>query len=164
MTSKQQLKDRISEVMEKSKNLPERIIYRDNNFSLEKLQEEAKKELKIDIEKLTLQQAQNAVMHQRYMRILEDFIKQLNFYNRIYSELKPLKFEWYKYHYDFTIENKTEVEMYIKGDGDILNIQARIDKCNEIIRYLNDTCDDFKNRGFSFKNIIEWEKFTHGAD
>ena len=164
MSQKAELKEKIDKVIEKSKTLPKNIVYRNNEFDFgrKKLEEEAEKDLKMDRDNLAECQQKAPIYMHRYLRIMQDFIRKLKFYQRIMNELSALKYEWYKVFYDYTVEKKSEVDIYIKGDRDVLNIQEKIDECSEIIEYLKDVCDRFSNRSYEINNIIEWEKFIHG--
>lgn len=161
MSQKEELKEKIKKVIEKSKTLPKNIVYREG-FDRQKLEDEAEKNLKIDRETLGECQQKSPVYMHRYLRIMQDFIRKANFYHRIMNEMTPLKYEWYKVFYDYTMEKKTEIDMYLKGDTDVLAVQEKIDECGEIINYLKDVCDRFANRSYEINNIVEWEKFRHG--
>jgi hypothetical protein len=158
---KQQLYKQIEECVKKIYKLPDDLIY-GNNFSISKLEEEADNDLKIDKERLGEIQAKAPVLFHRYYRIYKDFIKRLRYYTNIDVRLYRLKYEWYKNFYDFSLDKKTEIDIYVKGDEDILAIKNQCKKTEEIIKYLENICDRFSKRSFEIGNVIEWEKFRHG--
>lgn len=158
---KLQLQSQINECREEINTLPEGLLYGDD-FSVSKLEEEAEKDLKIDREELGATQAKAPVYFHRYYKIYKDFIKRVRYYTKLGNKMWRLKYEWYKNFYDFALDKKTEIEIYVKGDDDILNVRNKCGEAEEIVKYVEAICDRFSKRSFEIGNIIEWEKFRHG--
>ena len=57
---------------------------------------------------------------------------------------------------------KTDLQMYINSDEDILNLQGKIAYYESIIKYIDGVIKSIDNRGWDIRNATEWKKFEAG--
>jgi len=57
---------------------------------------------------------------------------------------------------------KTDLQMYINSDEDILNIQGKIAYYESIIKYIEGVIKSIDNRGWDIRNATDWKKFEAG--
>ena len=57
---------------------------------------------------------------------------------------------------------KTDLQMYINSDEDILNLQGKIAYYESIIKYIEGIIKSIDNRGWDIRNATDWKKFEAG--
>ena len=57
---------------------------------------------------------------------------------------------------------KTDLQMYINSDAEILELQGKISYYESIIRYIDGVIKSIDNRGWDIRNATEWKKFEAG--
>ena len=57
---------------------------------------------------------------------------------------------------------KTDLQMYINSDEDILNLQGKIAYYESIIKYIEGVIKSIDNRGWDIRNATDWKKFELG--
>ena len=57
---------------------------------------------------------------------------------------------------------KTDLQIYINSDEDILNIQGKISYYESIIKYIDGIIKSIDNRGWDIRNATDWKKFEAG--
>ena len=57
---------------------------------------------------------------------------------------------------------KTDLQMYINSDEEILDIQGKISYYESIIKYIDGVIKSIDNRGWDIRNATEWKKFEAG--
>ena len=70
--------------------------------------------------------------------------------------------EWHVFDLDIK-KNRSDLEMFIESDKDILEITEKISYQKEKIEYLESIIKSLNTRGFQIKNAIEWKRFTMGT-
>ena len=58
---------------------------------------------------------------------------------------------------------KTDLQMFINTDEEILDAQGKIQYYESIIRFIDGTIHSIDTRGWDIKNSIEWKKFLAGG-
>ena len=113
----------------------------------------------------------------KYFRIFSDEkLKLVRMYSK-QKELRRLKWlyytgkldqetlenlEWHVFDLDIK-KNRSDLEMFIESDKDILEITEKISYQKEKIEYLESIIKSLNTRGFQIKNAIEWKRFTMGT-
>ena len=69
--------------------------------------------------------------------------------------------EWHVFDLDIK-KNRSDLEMFIESDKDILELSEKISYQKEKIEYLESIIKSLNTRGFQIKNAIEWKRFTMG--
>jgi uncharacterized protein (DUF39 family) len=57
---------------------------------------------------------------------------------------------------------KTDLQMYITSDEEIINLSNKITYLETVVKYIEGIIRSIDNRGWDTKNAIEWKKFEAG--
>jgi hypothetical protein len=121
-------------------------------------------ELRLDPDNFQSQLFNITLIRDRYLQL---FIQE----NKELQKLKIKKDERYGELYDdlkFNSpkrwESKSEIEPQIKRDKSFVTILNAIEDQQEVVTYLEQTLDSFKQLSYQIKNHIEWSKFQAGVD
>ena len=141
-------------------------------MDLEKLQELADKDLKINDTELDLESLKTPQLHNKYMKHLTKFKLMLS---RAEGDLYNAKRELWEYYtgkadpavYQLKPFNlkilKADVDKYIESDDEWIKANQKVKYLETIIDFLDRTLRQISNRTFTIKNAIDWRKFTSGA-
>jgi len=141
-------------------------------MTLEELQEQADKDLKINDTELDLESLKTPQLHNQYMKHLTKFKLMLSRAETEHNILKREKWEYYtgkadasvyaEHPFDLKIL-RTDIDKYLDSDIDLQKAKQKVDYLNTTIDFLDKTIRLISNRGFVIKNAIDWRKFTSGA-
>ena len=141
-------------------------------MDLEKLQEQADKDLKINDTELDLESLKTPQLHNQYMKHLTKYKLMLSRAETEYSILKKDKWEYYTGKADASVYAqkpfdlkilRTDIDKYLDSDEDLQKAKQKVDYLNTTVDFLDRTIRLISNRGFTIKNAIDWRKFTSGA-
>ena len=141
-------------------------------MDLEKLQELADKDLKINETELDLESLRLPQLHNKYMKHLTKFKLLLS---KAEAELATTKKELWEYYtgkadasvyaekpFNFKLLRQ-DVAQYIQSNEEYIKAKQKVDYLNTTIDFLDRTIRQITNKTFTIKNAIEWRKFTSGA-
>jgi len=121
-------------------------------------------ELRLDPDNFQSQLFNITLIRDRYLQL---FIQE----NKELQKLKIKKDERYgelyddlKFNSSKRWESKSEIDPQIKRDKSFVTILNGIEDQQEVVTYLEQTLDSFKQLSFQIKNHIEWSKFQAGVD
>ena len=141
-------------------------------MDLEKLQELADSDLKINDTELDLESLKTPQLHNKYMKHLTKFKLMLS---RAEGDLYNAKRELWEYYtgkadpavYQLKPFNlkilKQDVDKYIESDEEWIKANQKVKYLETIVDFLDRTLRQISNRTFTIKNAIDWRKFTSGA-
>ena len=145
-------------------------------MKLEEIQESWSSDSQIDDTELDNESLKIHELHHKYFRIFSDEkLKLVRMYSK-QKELRRLKWlyytgkldqetlenlEWHVFDLDIK-KNRSDLEMFIESDKDILELSEKISYQKEKIEYLESIIKSLNTRGFQIKNAIEWKRFTMG--
>ena len=141
-------------------------------MTLEELQEQADKDLKINDTELDLESLKTPQLHNQYMKHLTKFKLMLSRAETEYNILKKEKWEYYTGKADASVYAekpfdlkilRTDIDKYLDSDIDLQKQKQKVDYLNTTVDFLDRTIRQIGNRGFTIKNAIDWRKFTSGA-
>ena len=141
-------------------------------MDLEKLQEQADKDLKINDTELDLESLKTPQLHNQYMKYLTKYKLMLSRAETEYSILKKEKWEYYTGKADASVYAekpfdlkilRTDIDKYLDSDIDLQKQKQKVDYLDTTVDFLDRTIRQIGNRGFTIKNAIDWRKFTSGA-
>ena len=141
-------------------------------MDLEKLQEQADKDLKINDTELDLESLKTPQLHNQYMKHLTKYKLMLSRAETEYSILKKEKWEYYTGKADASVYAekpfdlkilRTDIDKYLDSDIDLQKQKQKVDYLSTTVDFLDRTIRQIGNRGFTIKNAIDWRKFTSGA-
>jgi len=141
-------------------------------MTLEELQVQADKDLKINDTELDLESLKTPQLHNQYLKHLTKYKLMLSRTETEYNILKREKWEYYTGKADPSVyaQNpfhfkllKTDVDKYLESDMDLQKLKQKVDYIQTTVDFLDRTIRQISNRGFTIKNAIDWRKFTSGA-
>ena len=141
-------------------------------MTLEELQEQADKDLKINDTELDLESLKTPQLHNQYMKHLTKYKLMLSRAETEYSVLKKDKWEYYTGKADASVYAekpfdlkilRTDIDKYLDSDEDLQKQKQKVDYLSTTVDFLDRTIRQIGNRGFTIKNAIDWRKFTSGA-
>ena len=141
-------------------------------MTLDELQKQAEKDLKIDDLELGDESLKSATLHQKYLNIYNTFRQLHLLSDGQYRVLLRKKWEYYSGKSDPEIyrENpfdhkilKQDVPIYLESDQELVKAKQKVeynkicmDSCERILKQI-------QSRGWDIKNAIEWRKFVDGT-
>ena len=141
-------------------------------MTLEELQEQADKDLKINDTELDLESLKTPQLHNQYMKHLTKYKLMLSRAETEYNILKKEKWEYYTGKADASVYAqkpfdlkilRTDIDKYLEADEELQKAKQKVDYLNTTVDFLDKTIRLISNRGFTIKNAIDWRKFTSGA-
>ena len=141
-------------------------------MDLEKLQELADKDLKINDSELDLESLKTPQLHNKYMKHLTKFKLLLTRAEDDLRTIRLFKWEYYTGKSDPQVYQqkpfnlkilKQDVDKYIEADEEIQKAAQKVKYWETIVDFLDRTIRQISNRTFTIKNAIDWRKFTSGA-
>ena len=141
-------------------------------MDLEKLQEQADKDLKINDTELDLESLKTPQLHNQWMKHLTKYKLMLSRAETEYSILKKDKWEYYTGKADASVYAqkpfdlkilRTDIDKYLEADEELQKAKQKVDYLSTTVDFLDRTIRLISNRGFTIKNAIDWRKFTSGA-
>ena len=141
-------------------------------MTLEELQEQADKDLKINDTELDLESLKTPQLHNEFMKHLTKYKLMLSRAETEYNVMKKEKWEYYTGKADASVYAekpfdlkilRTDIDKYLDSDMDLQKQKQKVDYLNTTVDFLDRTIRQIGNRGFTIKNAIDWRKFTSGA-
>ena len=141
-------------------------------MTLEELQEQVAKDLKINDTELDLESLKTPQLHNKYLKEYNNFKLLLSRAESDYKILKRVKWEYYtgkaspKVYQEkpFNLKiMKSDIDKYLESDEDIIKAKQKIDYLETVVNYLDRTLKIISGRDWQIRNSIEWRKFTSGA-
>jgi len=130
---------------------------------LDKLREKISEDLKIDRENLKKELETNGNKYHRYLELLMEEKKALRRLKGMRYKLYRKLYHHFKFENEHRLKTKDEVEVYIKGDDNMVRIHGMINKTKDKIEYLDQVLNLFRMRSFSIKNMIDLIKLEAGG-
>jgi hypothetical protein len=144
-------------------------------MDIETIKKMVEQDMKIDDLNLDLESLRSPQLHGKYLNLLHDESLSLHKANIEQKELRRLKWEYYLGKIDQeTLDEKgwqpfglkilrTDIDVYLDSDKDLLRMEARIHYLKEKVKYLESVLQSIGRRGWDIKSAIEWKKFMSGA-
>ena len=141
-------------------------------MTLEELQEQVDKDLKINDTELDLESLKTPQLHNKYLKHYNNFKLLLTRAESDYKILKRVKWEYYtgKASPDVYKQKpfnlkimKSDIDKYLESDEDLIKAKQKIDYLETVVNYLDRTLKIISGRDWQIRNSIEWRKFTSGA-
>jgi len=141
-------------------------------MTLDELQKQAEKDLKIDDLELGDESLKSASLHQKYLNIYNNFRQLHLMAEGQYNVLKRQKWEYYggksspEVYRDKPFDHKIlkqDIPLYLESDEELIKQKQKVeyhkicmDSCERILKQI-------QGRGWDIKNAIEWRKFVDGS-
>tara|TARA_E500000331_G_scaffold189519_1_gene182367 strand:+ start:1461 stop:1889 length:429 start_codon:yes stop_codon:yes gene_type:complete len=141
-------------------------------MTLEELQLQADKDLKINDSELDLESLKTPQLHNTYMKHLTKFKLMLSKADAELNVIKREKWEYYtgkapaeayaKKPFNLKLLRQ-DLDKYIDSDEVVIQAKQKVDYLQTVVDFLDRTIRQISNRTFTIKNSIDWKKFTSGA-
>ena len=141
-------------------------------MTLDELQAQAEKDLKIDDTELDLESLKTPQLHSQYLKTYSTYALMLKKAEGDYSKLHIKKWlfftgkaepeEYKEKNFDLKVLRQ-DVDKFIDSDDEIIKLKKKIEYLKQICHYCESTLKQINNRTFQIKNAIEWKKFTMGS-
>jgi len=141
-------------------------------MTLEELQKEAREDLVIlDQERLDQESYKNQNIKPKWLEYRTKYDHLLIMSRANHQKMYREKWEYYGGKSDAKVYVakpfdlrvlKTDLQMYINSDEEILALQGKISYYESIIKYIDGVIKSIDNRGWDIRNATEWKKFEAG--
>ena len=141
-------------------------------MKLEELQSEAKQDLHIvDQERLDQESYNNQNIIPKWLEYRTKYDQLLIMAKANHQKMYREKWEYYGGKADAKVYAakpfdlkvlKTDLQMYINSDDEILALQGKIAYYESSIKYIDGVIKSIDNRGWDIRNATEWKKFEAG--
>ena len=141
-------------------------------MTLDELQAQAEKDLKIDDTELDLESLKTPQLHSQYLKTYSTYALMLKKAEGDYSKLHIKKWlfftgkaepeEYKEKNFDLKVLRQ-DVDKFIDSDDEIIKLKQKIEYLKQICHYCESTLKQINNRTFQIKNAIEWKKFNMGS-
>jgi len=144
-------------------------------MDIESIKKLVEKDMEIDDLNLDLESLKTPQLHGKYLNLLHDESLVLHKYLIEQKEMRRLKWEYYLGKLDQETLNekgwqpfglkilRTDIDVYLESDKDLLRLEARIHYQREKVKYLEAVLQGLGRRGWDIKSAIEWKKFMSGS-
>lgn len=121
---------------------------------------------------ITTESARTPKLHAKYYTI---YIAELKVLKSIELRMDELKLKAFEYYSHFSSDEvyqarplhrkplKSEIEMYVSADPDIIKIRGDYELQKMKVKTLEDFIKSISQRSFIIKNMIDWEKYKNAA-
>jgi len=142
-------------------------------MTLSEIQEQVRKELKINDLELDIESLRIPSLHSKYLQLLTEHSLLLKKTLGEYAVLKRNKWIYYtgkasddvyKEKGDFPLKLKTkdDEKTFIEADEEVRELKGKVEYYETVVDYLQEIVRSISNRSFQIKNAIEWRKFEAG--
>ena len=140
-------------------------------MTLDELKLQVKKDLGVDDETLDKESYKNQELYAKYLDHKTNFELLLYKAKGDYKILFRDKWEYYGGKADAKIYVtkpfdlkvlKTDLNIYIESDEDIIKLEHKIAYLETTIKYIDGVLRSIKSRGWEIKNAISWKQFEAG--
>jgi hypothetical protein len=141
-------------------------------MTLKELQEQVKKDLKLSPDNLAIESLKTPDIHWTYNKMLMSERLALKKLEREYKTLYKERWEYYRKKADPEVYEKepllkkimdSDAKIYLAADGQLSELQEKIDSKEELIEFLKRVMDQISQRQWIVRNSIEYLKFMNGG-
>ena len=140
-------------------------------MTLDELKLQVEKDLKVNDERLDTESYRNQELYAKYLDHKTNFEFLLYRAKGEYKVLYRQKWEYYGGKSDAKVYAtkpfdlkvlKTDLNIYIESDEDIIKIEHKISYLETVVKYLDGVLKSIASRGWDIKNAISWRQFESG--
>jgi DNA helicase IV len=132
-------------------------------MTFEELSAEINKRLKIDKSKIDQESAENPFHIQFY---LDMWMRESRKLNKLEHQVKTIQLErmiFYKTKFEYKPDTQRELDAMMNADKQYQEAVSILTNQNLLVKYLSETIQNFRDRGWAIKNIISFIQFTEGT-
>ena len=140
-------------------------------MTLDELKKIVAKELPVDKDHLDTESLRNQELYAKFIDYKTNFDFLLAKAKGEYKVLYREKWEYYGGKADAKVYAtkpfdlkvlKTDLNIYIESDEDIIKIEHKISYLETVVKYLDGVLKSINSRGWDIKNAISWRQFESG--
>jgi len=142
-------------------------------MTLSEIQEQVRKELKINDLELDIESLRIPSLHSKYLQLLTEHSLLLKKTQGEYAVLKRNKWIYYtgkasddvykeKGDVPLKLKTKDDEKTFIEADEEVRELKGKVEYYETVVDYLQEIDRSISNRSFQIKNAIEWRKFEAG--
>lgn len=141
-------------------------------MTLDELKAQVQKDLPVlNDERLDTESLRNQELYSKYLDYKTNFELLLHRSKGEYKVLYREKWEYYGGKSDAKVYAtkpfdlkvlKTDLNIYIESDEDIIKIEHKISYLETVVKYLDGVLKSINSRGWDIKNAISWRQFESG--
>jgi hypothetical protein len=137
-------------------------------MTLSELQDQVKKDLKIQADELTFESVRTPDLHNTYNKLIMSEKLALKKLERQWDVLYLQQWEYYRKKSDPEVYQEkpllkkvmdTDVKLYLAADPDLQNLRSQIESKEELISFLKSVMDQIAQRNWLIRNAIEYLKY-----
>lgn len=144
-------------------------------MNFEDLKKHAERDMKVDDTQLDLESLKIPQLHNKYLNFLQEERFNLKKMGFDFASLRRSKWEFYtgKMSEEDLEKNgwepfdlkilKSDVDMYLDADSDMILMKQKITYQEEKVFYLESVIKEIGQRNWEIRNAIEWRKFVSGS-
>mgnify|MGYP001108654777 FL=1 len=144
-------------------------------MNFEDLKRHTERDMKVDDTQLDLESLKIPQLHNKYLNFLQEERFNLKKMGFDFSSLRRSKWEYYtgkiseedleeKGWEPFNLKIlKTDIDMYLDSDNDMILMKQKITYQEEKVFYLESIIKEISQRNWEIRNAIEWRKFVSGS-
>ena len=135
-------------------------------MKIDELEKSVDADVYIDETILAKESLSTPVKHNKYLKLLlRERLKLKKLRNELYK-VSLGRTNYYNgsdpYPFDYVLKDR-EVKDYVRVDPIVVEAEAKVTLQEEIVKYLEEVCKMFMNRGFQIKNALDFLKWTSGG-
>ena len=142
-------------------------------MTLSEIQDQVKRDLKINDLELDIESLRIPSLHSKYLQLLTENSLLLKKTLGEFTVLKRNKWIYYsgkapdevykeKGEFPLKLSTKEEKSTFIEADEEIRELKGKVEYYETVVEYLQEVVKSISNRSFQIKNAIEWRKFEAG--
>ena len=144
-------------------------------MNFEDLKRHTERDMKVDDTQLDLESLKIPQLHNKYLNFLQEERFNLKKMGFDFASLRRSKWEYYTGKiseedleekgwepFDLKIL-KSDVDMYLDADPDMILMKQKITYQEEKVFYLESVIKEIGQRNWEIRNAIEWRKFVSGS-
>lgn len=134
-------------------------------MTLEEIQEMVDKDVTIDDTELDIESKRTPELHNKYLKIYNNFNLMLKKARADRKRLYREKWEYYSGKSEIPFEYKVlrqDLGIYLDADEDLLKLDSKVEYLETVVNYLDSVIKQITRRGFEIKAAIDWKKFVEG--
>jgi hypothetical protein len=142
-------------------------------MTLSEIQDQVKRDLKINDLELDIESLRIPSLHSKYLQLLTENSLLLKKTLGEFTVLKRNKWIYYsgkapdevykeKGEFPLKLSTKEEKSTFIDADEEIRELKGKVEYYETVVEYLQEVVKSISNRSFQIKNAIEWRKFEAG--
>lgn len=127
-----------------------------------KLKTVIEKDLTLTKENVLLKNIEIPKLYSKYLDIFSILLKKYKSLFRKSEILYKNKYHYYKYDFKYDLKNKSEIDLYVEGDKDYIELKKQVDESELMLKYVEKTLNNINTMSYNIKNFIEYTKFLNG--